>query len=98
MKDEICKSFIPDSWFKPGASISRRYLITILASVAPDFMRQVVEHANAQRMVTINDDGQQLDLEVCQEMKELLANIPYIPSKFIIQLLIQILKQKNEAE
>jgi len=80
-KDEVLKTYVPDQWYDPGASICRTYLIKVISSIAPDFLNQVVTHANAQRQVKLDDDGQQLNLDVCEETKRLIANVPYVPSK-----------------
>jgi len=52
LRDEETIKFIPEHWTKPKARVSREFLWVVLASIQPDYVKLVVDHAYKQRVVS----------------------------------------------
>ena len=77
--DDTCKKYVPDAWFKANAKICRKYLLAVLATHAGDYFTQIVTNANEIRENKVDLSGKDLELHVCDELRDVLSNVPYCP-------------------
>jgi hypothetical protein len=76
-EDEEVMAYIPDHWLRPKAKIDRNFLWGILHSKQTDYINQIVVNANKKRMQTASLEKEELQVQVCQEVALMIANIPY---------------------
>lgn len=71
--------YLPAHWLRPKQKIDREFLWGAMHTVNPDFVKQLVANANRVRMVTAELEKEELTAQVCQDVAEMIANIPYKP-------------------
>jgi len=79
--------YIPDGWFKEKAKIDRKYLWVIINAKHPEYVREITNHAYAQRFIQMDSMQEAAQFMVTQEVADLVNEIPYLPSKWSMQVL-----------
>ena len=62
-QDRDITKYFPDV-FPEGRGPPREYFFNVLNTVQPDFLRQMMEHANKQRMSATGDLGQRESIKI----------------------------------
>ena len=68
-KDPIFMSYFPDK-YPAGKGPPREYFFNVMNTVQPDFLHQMMEHANKQRMSATGEIGQKESIKMvpaCQD-------------------------------
>ena len=79
-KDADFMSYFP-SVYPKGRGPPRDYFFNILHTVKPDYLQQLLEHANKMRMAA-GGPGQQTEaIKISQYWEEELKSMPYLSSK-----------------
>ena len=86
--------FMPDS-FPKGKHADRKYFFNILNTVHPEYCKNILKHANEQRMSATGQRMQDNNIEVNEDWHEKLMSQPFISCKYLIRLTIV---QKAKAE
>ena len=76
---EVSKYF-PDT-FAEGKGPARDYFFNVVHTVQGDFLEQLLEHANAQRMTTAGERGQLESIKISEYWEEQLKDMPYLSRK-----------------
>ena len=80
-KDPIVMSYFPADYPK-GRGPPRDYFFNIVNTKLPDYLQQLLEHANKQRM-SAEGQGQQTEaIQISQYWEEQLKAMPYLSSKY----------------
>ena len=80
--DPIFISYFPDK-FPKGKGPPRDYMFNILNTLYPDYLSQVMNHANEQRMTSAGDDMKKESIEMSQFWAEQLEKMPYLSCKYL---------------
>ena len=72
--------FFPDK-FADGKAPGREYFFNVVNSVLPDFLKQMLDHANKQRMTAEGEKGQAESIQISQFWEEQLKAMPYLSRK-----------------
>ena len=73
--------YFPDQ-YAVGKGPGREYFFNVLNTVQPDFLKQMVDHANKQRMSAEGVVGQREAIQISQFWEEQLKAMPYLSSKY----------------
>ena len=79
--DPVFKSYFPDK-FPKGKGPPRDYMFNILNTLYPDYLKEIMQHANEQRMTSMGDDMKKESIEMSQFWAEQLEKMPYLSCKF----------------
>ena len=90
------KKYFPDV-FPEGKGPPREYFYNILNTVHPDFLAQMLAHANKQRMTTEGEKGLKESIQISQFWDEQLKAMPYLSSKYYQRSIPHILSNFREA-
>ena len=83
--DEDVSKYFPDQ-FAVGKGPGRDYFFNVLNTVQPDFLNQIISHANKQRMSADGEIGQREAIKISQFWEEQLKLMPYNSSKCYLNL------------
>ena len=72
--------YFPDKYPK-GKGPNRDYFFNLLATLEPDYLWQIMEHANKQRMTAQGVMQKDTTIKMSEYWQEQLAAIPYLSSK-----------------
>ena len=94
-KDAKFLSFFPSKYPK-GKAPPREYFFNVLNTLQPEYLEQIIAHANEVRMAADGEKQQHQAIEISPFWEQQLKSMPYISSKyrpilFISALLPQIL-------
>ena len=78
--DESVAKFFPDK-FAEGKGPGREYFFNVVNTVLPDFLKQMLDHANKQRMTAEGEKGQAESIQISQFWEEQLKAMPYLSRK-----------------
>ena len=81
--DEGMAKYFPDQ-YAVGKGPGRDYFFNVLNTVQPDFLKQMVDHANKQRMSAEGVVGQREAIQISQFWEEQLKAMPYLSSKYLL--------------
>ena len=73
-------SYFPDVYPK-GKSAPREYFFNILNTLHPDYLQQVMAHANKQRMTAEGEGMKKESIQISQFWEEQLKAMPYLTCK-----------------
>ena len=73
-------SYFPSNYPK-GRGPPREYFFNIVNSKLPDYLQQLLAHANKQRMTADGEDKQTEAIKISQYWEEQLKAMPYLSSK-----------------
>ena len=76
-KDAAFMSYFPDKLPK-GKGPARDYFFNILNTLHPDYLQQVMHHANEQRMTSKGEGMQRESIKISQYWEEQLRSMPYL--------------------
>ena len=79
--DEQMLKFFPDE-YPQGKGPPREYFYNVLNTVHPDYLHQMLEHANKQRMTVEGEAGLKESIQMSEYWEEQLKSMPYLSSKF----------------
>ena len=72
--------FLPDP--RPDGRLpDRTYFFNVLNTLKPEYMKNVIEHANNQRMAAENEAMEKETIEISHEWWEKLRDIPFVSCK-----------------
>ena len=74
------QQYFPDTYAK-GKGPNREYFFNILATLEPDYLWQIMEHANKQRMTGEGEMLKSQSIKMTEYWQEQLAAMPYLSSK-----------------
>ena len=80
-KDPIVMSYFPAVYPK-GRGPPRDYFFNIVSTKLPDYLQQLLDHANKQRMSAEGQDKQTEAIKISQYWEEQLKAMPYLSSKY----------------
>ena len=80
-KDVEMMSYFPDK-YPTGKGPPREYFFNVLNTKHPDYLEQVMGHANKQRMTTEGEDMKRQSIKVSEYWEEQLKAMPYLSRKF----------------
>ena len=80
MKDKEFQQYFPDHYAK-GKGPNRDYFFNLLATLQPDYLWQLVEHANKQRMTGEGEMLKSQSIKMSEYWEEQLKAMPYLSSK-----------------
>ena len=69
MKDPTMMSFFPDKYPKDKGP-PREYFFNVLNTIHPEYLRQVMEHANKQRMTVEGEDMKKESIQMSEFWEE----------------------------
>ena len=81
-KDAEFMSYFPDK-YPVGKGPPRAYFFNVLATKHPDYLAQVMEHANKQRMSSMGSAMQTETIAMTPFWQEQLASMPYMTRKWL---------------
>ena len=84
-EDPIFLSYFPDKYPKDKGP-PREYFFNILNTLYPDYLSQVMSHANKQRMSTEGEDVKAQSIQISQYWSEQLSSMPYLSRKYLLLL------------
>ena len=99
-KDAEMMSYFPDK-YPPGKGPGREYFFNILNTKHPDYLEQVMAHANKQRISAEGEDMKKQSIKISEYWEEQLASMPYLSRKyptFFPLFLILCLLQRRTAK
>ena len=73
---EVVK-FFPDAFFEEGVAADRKYFFDVLATIRPEYVKDMVEHAFKQRGNTETEEMQANCIQVSKNWQEQLTKIPF---------------------
>ena len=76
-------SFFPDVYPK-NKGPPREYFFNILNTIHPDYLHQVLMHANKQRMSSEGEQMKKQSIEISEYWEEQLRQMPYLSCKFLV--------------
>ena len=79
-KDAEFMALFPDSYPK-GKGPPRDYFFNVLNTMHRDYLEQVIEHANKQRMTSAGEAMQRQSIEISAYWEEQLRAMPYLSCK-----------------
>ncbi len=79
--DEQMLKFFPDE-YPQGKGPPREYFYNVLNTVHPDYLHQMLDHANKQRMTVEGESGLKESIKMSEYWEEQLKSMPYLSSKF----------------
>ena len=79
-KDANFMSFFPDK-FPKGKGPPRKYFFDVLNTLQPEYLAQVMSHANKQRMTSEGDKMKTESIEISKYWEEQLGAMPYLSRK-----------------
>ena len=80
-KDPVFMSYFPEK-FSKGKGPPRKYFFDVLNTLHPEYLQQVMAHANKQRMTIEGDKMKTQAIEMSQYWEEQLATMPYLSCKY----------------
>ena len=83
-KDPIFMSYFPDV-YPVGKGPPREYFFNILNTMYPDYLEQILAHANKQRMTSEGETMKAESIKISQYWEEQLASMPYLSCKLHFQ-------------
>ena len=84
-QDEEVAKYFPNS-FREGKGPGREYFFNVVNTIQPDFLKQMMSHANKQRMTGEGEAGQREGIKISQFWEEQLKAMPYLSRKYILML------------
>jgi len=84
-KDPVFMSYFPEK-FSKGKGPPRKYFFDVLNTLHPEYLQQVMAHANKQRMTIEGDKMKTQAIEMSQYWEEQLAAMPYLSCKYIFRI------------
>ena len=78
--DEDVSKYFPDQ-FAVGKGPGRDYFFNVLNTVQPDFLNQIISHANKQRMTTEGEKMKSQSIQISDYWAEQLKSMPYLSCK-----------------
>ena len=79
-KDEVFMSYFPDK-YPAGKGPPREYFFNVLNTLRPDYLKQILAHANEMRMAAGGANQQTESIAISQYWEEQLKAMPYLSSK-----------------
>ena len=79
--DEDMSKYFPEQ-YAVGKGPGREYFFNVVHTVQGDFLEQLLEHANAQRMTTAGEKGQLESIKITEYWEEQLKDMPYLSRKY----------------
>ena len=79
-KDAEFTKYFPDK-YPVGKGPPRQYFFDILNTLYPDYLQQVMEHANKQRMSADQGQNKKESIAISQFWQEELKSMPYLSRK-----------------
>ena len=79
-KDMTFASFFPSKWAKDKGP-PRQYFFNILNTLYPEYLQEVMAHANSQRMTGSGDAMKKQSIEISKFWEEELKSMPYLTCK-----------------
>ena len=76
-KDAEMMSYFPSKYPK-GKQAPREYFFNILATLHPDYLQNVMNHANKQRHTSEGEAMQRESIQISQFWEEQLRSMPYL--------------------
>ena len=76
-KDEEFLSYFPSKYPK-GKGPPRKYFFNVLNTLHPEYLQQVMDHANKQRMTSEGEGIQRQSIKMSQYWEEKLRSMPYL--------------------
>ena len=76
-KDAEVMQYFPDAYPK-GKGPPREYFFNVLNTLRPEYLQQVMAHANKQRMSSEGEGMQRQSIEMSQYWEEQLKSMPYL--------------------
>ena len=98
-KDKKFVVFFPDNWAESKGP-SRKYFFDILNTVHPEYLQQIVSHANEVRMSAGSELNKTHSIKITDEWNERLHSLPYLSCKcpqINIYFSFYLFKQRNQA-
>ena len=83
--DDLLVRYFPDEYPKDKGP-PREYFFNILNTLYPDFLAQILEHANKQRMTTEGEAQKEQSIKISQYWEEQLKAMPYLSCKCHLHL------------
>ena len=80
-KDAAMMQYFPDE-YPAGKGPPREYFFNILNTIHPDYLSQIMAHANKLRMTAEGDNMQAQGIEMTKYWDEQLKAMPYLTCKF----------------
>ena len=78
-------SFFPDKYPKDKGP-PREYFFNILNTIHPDYLANLMQHANKQRMTTEGEGMQKQSIQISEFWEEQLRQMPYLSCRSISTL------------
>ena len=79
-KDPEFTQYFPDK-YPAGKGPPRQYFFDILNTIHPDYLQQVLEHANKQRMAADAETRKDESIAISKFWEEELKSMPYLSRK-----------------
>ena len=76
---EFC-SFFPAT-YPAGKGPPRKYFFDILNTLQPEYLAQIMDHANKQRMTAAGEDQRSQSIQISEYWEEQLKAMPYLSCK-----------------
>ena len=95
--DMIC--YFPDK-YPIGKGPPREYFFNVLNTVHPNYLAQIMGHANKQRMTAEGEDMKKQSIQISDYWAEQLKSMPYLSRKYpsiIYILILASLQQRRTA-
>ena len=87
--DKQFTSYFPDTYPKDKGP-PRQYFFDVLNTVYPDYLRQIMTHANNERMAADTDQNRTSSIAISQFWEEELKSMPYLSSKCSMRYIVVI--------
>jgi len=81
--DASVAKYFPDI-FPKDKGPAREYFFNVVNTIQPDFLQQMMDHANKQRMTAEGEKGQLQSIKISQFWEEKLKAMPYLSCKYFI--------------
>ena len=79
--DADFRQYFPDE-FPKGKGPPREYFFNVLNTLQPDFLKQLLDHANKLRMTSAGEKGLKESIQISQYWEEQLKAMPYLSRKY----------------
>ena len=80
-KDDEFIQYFPDK-YPAGKGPPRQYFFDILNTIHPEYLEQVLQHANKQRMAADGANNQRDSIQISKFWEEELKAMPYLSRKY----------------
>ena len=79
--DATFRKYFPDN-FADGKGPARQYFFNVLNTLYPDYLKQIMAHANEMRWTAMAPDQLNTSIKISEKWQEELQSMPYLSRKY----------------